>query len=261
LLRFRYTAVIVAALLVILALACFWVAAERDSPVAQSIWSNVGSALATIGLLGVLYDAILRPRLLADLVRSSDLQQSGIRALGKTSELRLWRNYSGGDVLMIIPNLPGWLEQGDWQELMATAASTNTRVTVYTHLDDAELEVVDRRIRADWDVPQAGGRKPSDRKSGIVIYNHKNPTNTMIYKVGSSAWVVFDSPFVPFVPGKAIGMHVERSRSAVWDWIDSIESRIAADVVKVTVAGNKEAVQAIVRDVPAQTVAVPGENS
>ena len=56
--QYRYAALVAGLILVAAGIVCFLIASQQTSILAQSIWSNFGSTLVTVGLISVIYDAV-----------------------------------------------------------------------------------------------------------------------------------------------------------------------------------------------------------
>ena len=202
----------------------------------------------------------MKPRLVADILDSAALQASGIQSLGAAQHLRIGDALpQHRDVLIVVPDILPWLDQADWQTLLAHAARQETHLRIYTSAVDHERsDAISARVRSDWAKPRGASGTPGGRKSAVAVLDHPGSGSLYLYRSGDVAWIAFDSPFGSYVPGTALGMRIERSKSDVWEWIEDVEARFATSCKQLTVAGYEESVRSMIQAIPGQTSTVSG---
>ena len=236
---YKYTAVIVGGILTILGILGFWWAASVENEVTRTLLNNIASMLATVGLLSVIYDAFLKPRLLQDMGAATDLGASGITEFKAAEELQLSTiGPLQRDVLIIVQDLRAWLERGDWAYLASEAASRVLSVRLYCgHMPEMDPEEAVSTVEKKWKMPSSDGQSPYDRGSRIVILSVSGWTQTVVYRSGNAAVVFFTNPYGRFISGAAMGMSVRQSKSDLWDWIQSVEPSVsitATELIRIT---------------------------
>jgi len=184
--------------------------------------------LITTGLIGVIYDSMLKPRMLADIKSSLDIDRCKVNAIAAVAELPVsrWRPRHS-DVLVITPSVAEWLRQGDWHYLCAEARASTLVVRVYGHLDDGSDQAVRDAVAIAWADAGANGVSAASRGSTVVIFDHPGAAQVSLYRSGDAAIVGFDAPFADYLPGAAVGLQISRSDTELWQWVLGVETRVA----------------------------------
>ena len=228
LIRFRYAALSVGIVLLVLALIAFLVAAHSRTVVAQNTWSNIGAVLATTALVGIIYDSLLKPRMLTEIRSSLELDASGVTAIAPSEDLLISRwPPRHRDVLVIVPDLRDWLKRGDWLYLCDLARRSSVALRLYGSIDDSIEAQLPTMIGDDWNRRGPSGEEAMQRDSSIVVYTLPKESQVSIYRSGDAAIVGVDAPFAEYVWGSAMGLQMTSSKSELWDWILSVETRVA----------------------------------
>jgi len=237
-LRFRYAALVVGGALVLAGLGSFWFATQCTTTVAQSIWSNAGAALVTTGLVGIIYDSILKPRMLSEIKSSLDLDSAGVVAIRPIEDLSVerWRPRHR-DVLVVVPDVSDWVKQRDWQFLCKRAGETQLSVKIYGKVDKSVEHGLRERILEAWNRNSPAHPSPSVKGSSLVVYGQERESQVSCYRSGDVAIVSFDAPFSSYVSGSAVGIQVEASKSELWDWILGVETRVSKDAREICRSG------------------------
>lgn len=225
---FKYRALLIGGLLLAAALLAFWQAARCETPLAANIWSNVGSALGTTGLVGIIYDSLLKPKMLSEIKSSLDIDASGITAIAPIEDLAISRwAPRHKSVLVVIPDLQDWLKHGDWRYLLTTAQKTPLSVTVYGHIAEDDILVLRETLMRTWQESGPGGQSAAGRGSKLKVFRRSDRAQVSLYRSGDAAIVSFDAPFATYVYGAAVGLQLQASRSVLWEWVDGVETRVA----------------------------------
>ncbi|MBK9474672.1 MAG: hypothetical protein IPL94_00120 [Tetrasphaera sp.] len=225
---FKYRALLIGGLLLAAALLAFWQAARCETPLAANIWSNVGSALGTTGLVGIIYDSLLKPKMLSEIKSSLDIDASGITAIAPIEDLAISRwTPRHKSVLVVIPDLQDWLKHGDWRFLLTTAQKTPLTVTVYGHINEDDVPLLRETLSRTWEEPGPGGQSAAGRGSKLKVFRRSDRAQVSLYRSGDAAIVSFDAPFATYVYGAAVGLQLQASRSVLWEWVDGVETRVA----------------------------------
>lgn len=225
---FKYSALVIGGVLLVAALLAFWQAARCETPLAANIWSNVGAALATTGLVGIIYDSLLKPKMLSEIKSSLDLDASGIVAIAPIEDLPISRwPPRHKTVLVIMPELQDWLKHGDWRYLVTTAQRTPLSLTIYGQIHEGDLSRIRETLTRAWSEAGSGGQSAAGRGSKLIVYRRSDHAQVSLYRSGDAAIVSFDAPFATYVYGAAVGLQIQASRSALWEWVDGVETRVA----------------------------------
>jgi hypothetical protein len=128
--------VTVGLVLVIMSILGFVWAASRRTTTAQSIWAGISSMVGTVGLLGILYDAILKNSLILDILRlagvSKRLTASGLTDIAELHKTYDWRSiFERASELHALPLDPASWLTSEWPSLLEVAQTRKISVSLY----------------------------------------------------------------------------------------------------------------------------------
>lgn len=238
LINYRYAALVTGSILVLVGIALIWWGAAYDHEVASVALSNGGAALVTAGLIGIVYDSVLKPRLLGDIKESLDLDANGIQSIAPISDLSVskWPP-AHRDVVLVVPDIRDWVNGPDWPYLCERSREVELSIKIYSSGSPDYLTDVCTEMSEVW---HASTDRPT--QSSFALYGRKEGTNQdsqiFAYRSGDVAMIGFDAPYTSYIRGSAIGIQLRAGRSKLWSWVHALETRVARDAIPVGSSGD-----------------------